>query len=150
MRFAGNKSILITAIQQDEFAEMTIFDESSDTWGFARSTPSSSKRLTKFDLTTTVETEERTLDPILNQRRSRRPYPYFMINYSKTIDFGWVKERVTYKSLGESRRAVVRVRDGEGSGEGAGDGSGDGDGDGSDEQGYAELNALLKKRKKRS
>ena len=143
--FVGNKTILITAIQTRRVrGDDLIFDEGSDTWGFARKHP------------VFLEATGQSVEDIERRRTKESKWVrwirflinagiigfllYLVVGYSKTIEF----------KLGDGDGSLQNLSGNLGpksdaKGEGSGEGSGDGSGDGADEQGYAELNALLKK-----
>ena len=140
--FAGNKSLLITAIQTRRVrGDDLIFDESSDTWGFAR------KHVVFLEAT------GQGLEEVKRQKAPGRKWSkwfrfifyagligfllYLMINYSKTIEFKLGDGESDFKDFSSNRPNQAPSME---SSEGAGQGDGQGDA-----QSYAEMNALLQK-----
>lgn len=140
--FAGDKSLLITAIQTRRVrGDDLIFDESSDTWGFAR------KHIVFLEAT------GQGLEEVKRQKSTEQKWSkwlrfilyagligfllYLMINYSKTIEFNLGDGDSDFKEFSSNRlNNAASMESSEGSG------SGDGQGDA---QSYAEMNALLQK-----
>ena len=140
--FVGNKSLLITAIQSRRVrGDDLIFDESSDTWGFARKH--------QIFLEATGQGIE---DVKRNQTKSRKWGKwvrflvnagiigfliYLMINYSKTIEFKLGDGESDFRNMSANFSPSQKSME---SAEGAGSGNGSGGGEG--DEGYAEINAL--------
>lgn len=143
--FAGNKGLLVAAIQNRRIrGDDLIFDESTDTWGFARKHP------------VFLEATGQGIDEVKRQQKKGRNWSkwvrfiiyagligfllYMMINYSKTIEFKLGDGDSDFKEFSSS--SPTNNDQSMESSEGAGNGS---EGEGGDIQGYAEMNALLQK-----
>ena len=146
--FVGNKSLLITAIQSRRVrGDDLIFDESSDTWGFARKHPvfleATGQGIEEVKRAQTKQSKWGKWIRFLINAGLIGVLLYLMINYSKTIEFKLGDGESDFQNMSASFSPSEKSMD---SSEGAGDGDGDGDGgEDSGDEGYAEINALLQK-----
>ena len=90
--FVGNKSLLITAIQSRRVrGDDLIFDESSDTWGFARKHPvfleATGQGIEEVKRAQTKQSKWGKWINFLINAGLIGVLLYLMINYSKTIEF---------------------------------------------------------------
>ena len=148
--FVGPKSHLILAIQSRRIrGDDLIFDDSSDTWNFARKHPifleATGQRSEEIERTRKKHGIWGRWFRFLVNAGLIGFLLYLLISYSENIEFKLgdgdsdFSDAPFRSSL--NNKTVEQKMDSDGSGSG----SGSGDGDGSDGEGYAEINALLEK-----
>jgi hypothetical protein len=140
--FTGNKPILIAAIQTRRVrGDDLIFDEGTDTWGFARKHPvfleATGQSIEDLERTRSSGSRWSRWIKLIANAALIGVILYFVISYSKTIEFRLGDGETEFKNFASQRKTKEKSVD---SSEGAGAGEGDGEGDG-----YAEINALLQK-----
>ena len=146
--FEGPKSHLILAIQSRRIrGDDLIFDDSSNTWNFARKHPvfleATGQKLEELERTRQKKSGLGRWIRFMINAALIGFLLYLLISYSKTIEFKLGDGESDFSD--SYLQTSLNNREMESKTESEGKGSGDGSGSGQDSEGYAEMNALLEK-----